>query len=100
MRADPIQRNGILRRLAEGLVSPWASFVILLLTTTIFSLTIAYEYVMVRAYQDMDVIDTNGWTFGQVVAVLFWAPPLCDATQSLLGKSFPLCCVSQNVSNS
>lgn len=84
----PIQRRGIFHRLVEGLASPWARFFILLLTVMLFSLTLFYEYVMVRAYQDMDVIDTDGWTFGQVVAVLFWAPPLFDAMQSVFGKSF------------
>lgn len=88
LRAVPIQRYGIFNRLSEGLASPWAAFVILLLTATLFSLTLAYEFVIVRAYQEMDVIDTNGWTFGQVVAVLFWVPPLFDAAQSLLGKPY------------
>lgn len=88
LRLAPIQRRGIFHRLVEGLASPWARFFILLLTVMLFSLTLFYEYVMVRAYQDMDVIDTDGWTFGQVVAVLFWAPPLFDAMQSLFGKSF------------
>lgn len=86
MRPGLLQRHGIFHGLGKGLASPWTSFVILLLTVVLFSLALVYEYVMVRAYQEMDVIDMNGWTFGQVVAVLFWAPPLFDATQSLLGK--------------
>lgn len=87
-RLAPIQRRGVFHRLVERLASPWARFFILLLTVMLFLLTLFYEYVMVRAYQDMDVIDTNGWTFGQVVAVLFWAPPLFDAMPSLFGKPF------------
>lgn len=85
LRPAPIQRRGVLHRLAEVLASPWARFFILLLTVILFSLTLFYEYVMVRAYQDMDVIDKKGWTFGQVVAVMFWGPPVFDA---LFGKSF------------
>lgn len=88
LRRAPIQRRGIFHRLVEGLTSPWARFSILLLTVMLFSLTLYYEFVMVRTYQEMDVIDMDGWTFGQVVAVLFWAPPLFDAMQSLFGKHF------------
>lgn len=90
LRPAPMPRHGMFKRLAEGLASPWAGCLILLLTVMLFSLTLIYEFIMVRTYSDMDVIDTNGWTFGQVVAVLFWAPPLFDAMQSLFGKPFPI----------
>lgn len=91
IRIDFRRRRGIFKGLAEGLASPWASFFILLPTVSLFSLALAHEYVMVRVYQEMDVIDMNGWTFGQVVAVLFWVPPLFDVAPSLFGK--PLCSI-------
>ncbi|TQW00943.1 hypothetical protein IF1G_00874 [Cordyceps javanica] len=54
-----------------------------LLTTTIFCLALGYEFRVVREYQKMDIIDKRGWSFGQVVAVLFWVPPLLDTAHAL-----------------
>ncbi|KAJ3493419.1 hypothetical protein NLG97_g4740 [Lecanicillium saksenae] len=62
-------------------------FGFLLLTTTIFCLALAYEFRVVREYQKMDIIDKKGWSFGQVVAVLFWVPPLLDSAHALFKSS-------------
>ena len=35
----------------------------------------------------MDVIDFDGWSFGQVVAVLFWVPPALEVMHSMSGMS-------------
>ena len=58
----------------------------LVFTSILFSLALAYNFRVVRQYQMMDVIDENDWSFGQVVGVLFWAPPLLDAAHSVLKK--------------
>ncbi|OAA59951.1 hypothetical protein ISF_05962 [Cordyceps fumosorosea ARSEF 2679] len=42
---------------------------------------------VVREYQKMDIIDKRGWSFGQVVAVLFWVPPVLDAAHALVKSS-------------
>lgn len=62
-------------------------FGLLVLTTAIFCLALAYEFRVVREYQKMDIIDKRGWSFGQVVAVLFWVPPLLDSAHALFKSS-------------
>lgn len=62
-------------------------FSLFLLTTTIFCLALGYEFRVVREYQKMDIIDKRGWSFGQVVAVLFWVPPLLDTAHALFKSS-------------
>jgi len=52
---------------------------VLTLNTLLFILTLVYEYSMVRVYADMDVIDKDGWKFGQVVALMLWVPLLLEA---------------------
>ncbi|KAG6364014.1 hypothetical protein INS49_009117 [Diaporthe citri] len=61
-------------------------FVLLLATTTLFSLALSCQYVMVSTYHAMDVIDTHEWSFGQVVAVLIWVPTLLEVVESFNGK--------------
>lgn len=64
-------------------------FGLLLLTTTIFCFALGYEFRVVREYQKMDIIDKKGWSLGQVVAVLFWVPPLLDTAHALFKSSSP-----------
>jgi hypothetical protein len=49
-----------------------------LVASIIFVLALVCQALMVIQYSKMDVIDWDGWTFGQVVAVLFWVPPLME----------------------
>lgn len=64
-----------------------ARFALLLLSTSIFCFALGYEFLVVREYQKMDIIDKKGWSFGQVVAVLFWIPPLLDTAHTLFKSS-------------
>ncbi|KAI7776649.1 hypothetical protein LA080_004741 [Diaporthe eres] len=70
---------------------PWLSpqcweFLLLLATTTIFLLALRCQWVMVRTYQAMGVVDTHEWSFGQVVAVLIWVPALLEVVESYNGS--------------
>ncbi|KZL79429.1 hypothetical protein CI238_01330 [Colletotrichum incanum] len=64
------------------LKNPVFTFSTLLLATIVFCLCLGYQYLMVQANTLMDVVDRDGWSFGQVVALLFWAPPLLDIVRS------------------
>lgn len=64
------------------LQTPLFNFVTLLFVTIVFCLCLGYLYLMVQANALMDVVDRKGWSFGQVVALLFWAPPLIDVIRS------------------
>jgi len=50
----------------------WITSAILLLFSFI------YQLLMYLRYRRMDVIDKHNWTFGQVVALMIWAPVLLD----------------------
>lgn len=83
---DPWLKTTLLQRLGGVLYSLESQFLMLSLAVTLFSLTLGYQYRMVRAYEDMGVVDKDSWAFGQVVAVLFWAPALLEAVKSYFGK--------------
>lgn len=61
----------------------------LAVSSAVFTVFLVYEYLMVRRYRKMDVIDMGGWSFGQVVAVLFWVPPLLDVIHSMFSTKTP-----------
>ena len=50
----------------------------LLVACTIFGLCLGYQAEMLRKYSGSDVIDWDGWSFGQVVAVVIWVQPVAD----------------------
>lgn len=84
-QVTPTKRRILVRRI------PWLSpqfweFLLLLATTTIFLLALRCQWVMVRTYQAMGVIDTHEWSFGQVVAVLIWVPALLEVVESYIGS--------------
>jgi hypothetical protein len=84
----PGQTNRVRRLncLPAILQRPATKFTLLLLATTLFCFALGYEFRVVREYQKMDVIDKQGWSFGQVVAVLFWVPPVLDVFHTLFRK--------------
>lgn len=56
---------------------------LLVLAISMFLLCFLYQIFLVKKYIEMDLIDTRrktGWTFGQIVAVLLWAPFLFELT--------------------
>ncbi|KAF6799432.1 hypothetical protein CMUS01_15654 [Colletotrichum musicola] len=67
----------------KALSGPICTFTTLVLATVVFCLALGYQYLMVEINDLMDVMDRKGWSFGQVVALLFWAPPLVDIFRSL-----------------
>lgn len=58
------------------------------LTSIIFVLALIHQAMMIKLYFQMDVIDKNGWTFGQVVAVLLWVPLVFDCFCLFCGPYF------------
>jgi hypothetical protein len=60
--------------------------VTLLVACTLFGLCLGYQAEMLRKYSGSDVIDWNGWTFGQVVAVVIWVQPIADYMHMRLRK--------------
>ncbi|KAG7039980.1 hypothetical protein JMJ77_0010258 [Colletotrichum scovillei] len=68
------------------LSKPLFTFFILSLATSLFFLCLLYQYLLVRANALMDVVDQKGWSFGQVVALLFWVPPFLDILRSMYEK--------------
>ncbi|KAH6661312.1 hypothetical protein BKA67DRAFT_81626 [Truncatella angustata] len=56
----------------------------IILSSTLFMLSIAYYVDMVVVYQRMDLIDWRGWDFGQVVAFLLWLPTLIELGDAFL----------------
>lgn len=56
---------------------------LLIFAMFLFVLCFLYQTFLVKKYVEMDLIDTRrktGWTFGQIVAVLIWAPFLFELT--------------------
>ncbi|KAJ9610011.1 hypothetical protein H2200_006341 [Cladophialophora chaetospira] len=56
----------------------------LLVACTLFGLSLGYQAEMLRKYSGSDVIDWDGWSFGQVVAVVVFAQPVADYLHLLL----------------
>ncbi|KIX04569.1 uncharacterized protein Z518_05439 [Rhinocladiella mackenziei CBS 650.93] len=52
--------------------------VTLFLACTLFGLCLGYQARMLLKYSRSDVIDWDGWSFGQVVAVVIWIQPVAD----------------------
>lgn len=62
----------------------------LVLATVFFAYCIIYQVLMVVKYIEMDLIDrtSKGWTFGQLVAMLLWAPALFEFTLGWMLEKF------------
>lgn len=58
--------------------------VTLLIVPVIFGLCLGYQAQMILNYTKMDVIDRHGWSFGQVVAVVVWFPPVIQYFHDVL----------------
>lgn len=78
----PQLKTGFMQRVQTRVRSLGSVFFLLLLTVILFSLSLGYQYRMVSTYEEMGVVDKDSWAFGQVVAVLFWAPVLLEAVKS------------------
>lgn len=52
--------------------------VALLVACTLFGLSLGYQAEMLLKYSRAGVIDWDGWSFGQVVAVVIWVQPAAD----------------------
>lgn len=61
-------------------------FVAVTFLIVLFSVSLGYCSHMVMRFRDVGVIDTHGWSFGQVVAALFWIPVFLDVAHSVFGK--------------
>jgi hypothetical protein len=56
----------------------------------LFSFSLGYCFHLVKKFHEVGVIDTHGWSFGQVVAAMFWAPVFLDVAHSLFGNEIAL----------
>ncbi|KAK3380701.1 hypothetical protein B0T24DRAFT_199441 [Lasiosphaeria ovina] len=48
------------------------------------SVGLGYSFHMVTRFRDVNAIDTHGWSFGQVVAAVFWVPVFLDVAHSMI----------------
>lgn len=68
-------------------------------STALLFFSFIYQLLMYLRYKQMEVIDKDNWTFGQVVALMVWAPvlldlffrPLLDRLQRVISKCWSLC---------
>ncbi len=67
-------------------------FAIVTVLVVLFSIGLGYCFHMVMRFRTIGAIDTRGWSFGQVVAALFWIPVVLDVAHSIFGKQAP--CIS------
>lgn len=88
-KVTPTKQRTILRRIPLPLPHGW-KFLLLLTAIMTFCFALSCQYVLVSTYQAMDVIDTDEWSFGQVVAVLIWVPTLLEIVESYNGRREPL----------
>ncbi|KAH8896418.1 hypothetical protein GQ53DRAFT_761324 [Thozetella sp. PMI_491] len=58
---------------------------VIMILISLFSMSLGYEYEMVKNFRVMNVIDMHGWSFGQVVAAMFWIPVFLDVGHSYFG---------------
>ncbi|KAK3372659.1 hypothetical protein B0H63DRAFT_302288 [Podospora didyma] len=64
-------------------------FIAVLVLVGLFSLSLGYGFHMVMRFRKVGVIDTHGWSFGQVVAAMFWVPVFLDVAHSVFEKATP-----------
>ncbi|KAK4442383.1 hypothetical protein QBC34DRAFT_453141 [Podospora aff. communis PSN243] len=53
------------------------------------SVALGYTFHMVMRFRDVNAIDINGWSFGQVVAAIFWVPVFLDVVHSMTSNDTP-----------
>ena len=75
--------------IVQGICKAIAHWSILLVASILFGLCLGYQARMIIKYSKMDVIDWTGWTFGQVVAVAIWIPPLLELLRDVLRSKYP-----------
>jgi hypothetical protein len=56
----------------------------------LFSVGLGYTFHMVMRFRAVGAIDTHGWSFGQVVAAMFWIPVFLDVAHSVFGNQSTL----------
>jgi hypothetical protein len=61
----------------EGSLLPWqrAAF---WFTTLVFLAGVGMQISVLSTAIKLDMVDANGWSFGQVIAVTVWIPPLLE----------------------
>lgn len=64
-------------------VSHWS---VMIVVAVIFGLCLGYQAQMVQKYASMDVIDWDGWKFGQIIAVTVWFPPILDYLHKTINR--------------
>jgi len=61
-------------------------FIVTIVFIVLFSISLIFIFQMVLKLLNMYAIDTNGWSFGQVVAAMFWIPVFLDVAHSTFGN--------------
>ncbi|PVH71301.1 hypothetical protein DL98DRAFT_521119 [Cadophora sp. DSE1049] len=58
-------------------------FIGITISITLFSVSLGYTLHMVLRLHSLHAIDIHGWSFGQVVAAMFWIPVFLDVEHSV-----------------
>jgi len=61
-------------------------FAVVALLVALFTVSFGYGFSMVLGFHALGVIDIHGWSFGQVVAAIFWAPVFLDIAHSIFSQ--------------
>ncbi|KAL4892513.1 hypothetical protein BDV59DRAFT_202636 [Aspergillus ambiguus] len=77
-KSNPVKKRTGIKMIPGMLLRAVSHWITMLVVTVIFGLCLGYQGQMVREYTSMDVIDWDGWTFGQIVAVTVWIPPILE----------------------
>lgn len=65
-------------------------FIAVTVLVVLFSVGLGYSFGMVMRLRALGAIDTHSWSFGQVVAAMFWIPVFLDVAYSVFGNQSTL----------
>lgn len=68
---------------------PRRLFWLRIIATLVFILALGWQTRVIVLYRKMGLLNRDGWTFGQLVAVLFWAPPIIETLHQLFKHYVP-----------
>lgn len=57
---------------------PWTGTIGFYLVSCMFFLATAYQALLFYTYLGLNLVDLSGWGFGQIIAMVVWAPVLAD----------------------
>ena len=66
---------------------PWTGMIGFYLASCMFFLSTGYQALLFYNYLGLNLLDSSGWGFGQIIAIVVWAPVLADYLYLQFGKS-------------